>query len=136
MHDLWPELEQALNEEDLTKLHHPALSAKPQRYAKGTEGSGAGPKLSLSTAFLGALPSRKLQQHRCTWLSSEGKGAKDATPPTRKVGGEKSRESTHRPLSSFFLWFIFRILQGNPKKGLLRGLWVEFQGPRPSAARN
>ena len=22
---------------------------------------------------------------------------------------------THRPLSSSFLWFIFRILQGNPK---------------------
>ena len=34
---------------------------------------------------------------------------------------------THRPLSSSFLWFIFRILQGNPKKDLLRGLWVHSQ---------
>ena len=25
---------------------------------------------------------------------------------------------THRPLSSSFLWFIFRILNGNPKKEL------------------
>ena len=33
---------------------------------------------------------------------------------------------THRPLSSSFLWFIFRILQGNPKKELLRGLWVDL----------
>ena len=32
--------------------------------------------------------------------------------------------ATHRPLSSSFLWFIFRILSGNPKKELLRGLWV------------
>ena len=31
---------------------------------------------------------------------------------------------THRPLRSSFLWFIFGILQGNPKKELLRGLWV------------
>ena len=31
---------------------------------------------------------------------------------------------TCRPLSSSFLWFIFRILEGNPKKELLRGLWV------------
>ena len=31
---------------------------------------------------------------------------------------------SRRPLSSSFLWFIFRILQGNPKKELLRGLWV------------
>ena len=30
----------------------------------------------------------------------------------------------HRPLSSSFLGFVFRILQGNPKKELLRGLWV------------
>ena len=35
---------------------------------------------------------------------------------------------THRPLSSSFLWFIFRILQGNPKKELLRGLWVGLTG--------
>ena len=34
----------------------------------------------------------------------------------------------HRPLSSsYFLWFIFRILEGNPKKGLLGGLWVETE---------
>ena len=26
--------------------------------------------------------------------------------------------------SMCFLWFIFRILVGNPKKELLRGLWV------------
>ena len=32
----------------------------------------------------------------------------------------------HRPLSSSFLWFIFRVLQGNPKKELLRGLWVGY----------
>ena len=31
---------------------------------------------------------------------------------------------THRPLSSSFLWFLFRILQGNPKKEMLGGLWV------------
>ena len=35
--------------------------------------------------------------------------------------------STQRPLSGSFLWFIFRILQGNPQKGLLRGLWVGFR---------
>ena len=35
---------------------------------------------------------------------------------------------THRPLSSSFLWFIARILQGNPKKELLRGLWVWVSG--------
>ena len=29
-------------------------------------------------------------------------------------------------LSSSFLWFVFRILYGNPKKVLLRGLWVGF----------
>ena len=35
----------------------------------------------------------------------------------------------HRPLSRSFLWFIFRILLGNPKKELLRGLWeVEMLG--------
>ena len=32
--------------------------------------------------------------------------------------------TTHRPLSSSFLWSRFRILYGNPKKELLRGLWV------------
>ena len=32
--------------------------------------------------------------------------------------------STHRPLSSSFLWFILRLLRGNPKKELLRGPWV------------
>ena len=30
----------------------------------------------------------------------------------------------HRPRSSSFLWTMFLILQGNPKKELLRGLWV------------
>ena len=39
-------------------------------------------------------------------------------------------QGTHRPLSSAFLWLIFRILQGNPKKELLRGLWVEGRGCR------
>ena len=34
------------------------------------------------------------------------------------------KNPTHGPLSSSFLWFIFRILQGNPNKELLRGLWV------------
>ena len=29
---------------------------------------------------------------------------------------------THRLLGSSFLWLIFRILQGNPKKELLRSL--------------
>ena len=33
-------------------------------------------------------------------------------------------EGTHRPPSSSVLWFIFRILQGTPKKELLMGLWV------------
>ena len=30
---------------------------------------------------------------------------------------------THRPISSSLLRFISRILEGNPKKELLRGLW-------------
>ena len=29
--------------------------------------------------------------------------------------------ATHGPLSSSFLWFILRILSGNPQKELLRG---------------
>ena len=33
-------------------------------------------------------------------------------------------EYTHRLLSGSFLWFIFRILEGNPKKELLRSLRV------------
>ena len=33
---------------------------------------------------------------------------------------------THRLLSTSFLWFIFRILQGNPKKELLKSLWVVY----------
>ena len=33
-------------------------------------------------------------------------------------------QATHRPLSSSFFWIIFRILEGNPKKELLRGLRV------------
>ena len=32
--------------------------------------------------------------------------------------------TTHRPLSSSFLWFILRNLYGNPNKEVLRGLWV------------
>ena len=37
---------------------------------------------------------------------------------------------THRLLSSSFLWFIFRILEGNPQKELLRSLWViRYFGP-------
>ena len=31
---------------------------------------------------------------------------------------------THRPRSGSFLWVICKILYGNPKKELLRGLWV------------
>ena len=39
------------------------------------------------------------------------------------VGAFGFWSSTHRPLSSSFLWLIFRILfYGNPKKELLRGL--------------
>ena len=34
---------------------------------------------------------------------------------------------THRPQSSSFSGFIFRVLDGNPKKELLWGLWVEFR---------
>ena len=33
-------------------------------------------------------------------------------------------QAAHRLLSSSFLWVIFRILSGNPKKELLRSLWV------------
>ena len=42
---------------------------------------------------------------------------------------DKDLEShdTHRLLSSSFLWFIFRILQGSPKKELLRSRWVELK---------
>ena len=32
--------------------------------------------------------------------------------------------TTHRPLSSSFVWFIFRTLKVIPNKELLRGLWV------------
>ena len=31
--------------------------------------------------------------------------------------------------SSSFLWSIFRILEGHPKKELLRGLWVTPRSP-------
>ena len=31
---------------------------------------------------------------------------------------------THRSLTGSLLWFIFRTLLSNPKKELLRGLWV------------
>ena len=34
------------------------------------------------------------------------------------------RVFTHRLLRSSFLWFTFRILEGSPKKELLRSLWV------------
>ena len=40
-----------------------------------------------------------------------------------KFCGSEPAAATHRPLSSSFLGFIFRILSGNPKKELLRGLW-------------
>ena len=36
---------------------------------------------------------------------------------------------THRPLSSSFLRFMFRILEGNPKKELLRVLWAVCTTP-------
>ena len=38
----------------------------------------------------------------------------------------------HRPLSDSFLWFFFCILYGNPKKELLRGLWVYQGAPKNS----
>ena len=44
------------------------------------------------------------------------------------LGSTFSRD-TWRLDSSSFLWFIFRILQGNPKKELPWSLWVIF--PRP-----
>ena len=34
---------------------------------------------------------------------------------------------THRALSSSFLWLIFRILQGNPNKELLRAYGLGFR---------
>ena len=34
---------------------------------------------------------------------------------------------THRPLSSSFLWFIFRFVYGNPKKELHRGLYLTLR---------
>ena len=37
------------------------------------------------------------------------------------------RVSTHRPQSSSFLGFIYRILYGNPQKELLWGLWVVYR---------
>ena len=33
-------------------------------------------------------------------------------------------QQTHRLLSSELLWFIFRIRKSNPKKELLRSLWI------------
>ena len=33
--------------------------------------------------------------------------------------------TTPRLLGSSFFWFVFRILQGNPKKELLGSLWVQ-----------
>ena len=38
---------------------------------------------------------------------------------------------THRPLSSSFFGVIIGILYGNPKKELLRGLWVGAKYPSP-----
>ena len=35
-----------------------------------------------------------------------------------------NQRTTHKPLRNTLLWLIFRILSGNPKKELLRGLWV------------
>ena len=47
---------------------------------------------------------------------------------------------TRRPRSSSFLWFIFRILEGNPKKELLRGLWANHTchnlDPKPQVSRS
>ena len=38
-------------------------------------------------------------------------------------------QTTHRLRSSSFLWFLFRILNGNPKKELLWSLWVNPSTP-------
>ena len=42
---------------------------------------------------------------------------------------------THRFLGSSFLWFISRILPGNPNKEQLRSLWVEALVPREVGVR-
>ena len=45
-------------------------------------------------------------------------------PRPERDGGGRVLGLTRRPLSSSFLWIIFRILLGKPKKELLRGLGV------------
>ena len=45
---------------------------------------------------------------------------------SREVAGCKYI-TTHRLQSSSFLWFIFRILKGIPKKELLWSLWVDLK---------
>ena len=42
---------------------------------------------------------------------------------------------THRPLSSSLLWCIFRILEGNPKKELLSGLW-DYPKPQTNDSKS
>ena len=59
--------------------------------------------------------------------SSHTRDPKRAEENGQSTGKQLNRRflvSTRRPLSSSILWFIFRILGGNPKKELLRGLWV------------
>ena len=43
------------------------------------------------------------------------------------------RYFTHRPQSSSFWGFIFRILQGNPKKELLWGVWASASSVSPGS---
>ena len=61
-------------------------------------------------------------------MKHQAKGALTAEEERAPEGGLGSvilgAPSTHRLLSSFFLWFIFRIPEGNPKKELLRSLCV------------
>ena len=52
------------------------------------------------------------------------KGLEVVVSKSLRDQGTLTKALTHRPLSSSFLWFIFRILYGNPKIELLRGLWA------------
>ena len=81
------------------------------------------------------IPSRTESVHFFMLLNSATKGLGVLKPATEEGALNKQAPNdleykgsmgalTHRPLSSSFLWFIFRILYGNPKKELLRGLWV------------
>ena len=63
----------------------------------------------------------------CRYILPDANAAKVLIQSLERIAISSKLDSTctHRPLSSSFLWPIFRILSSNPTKELLRGLWVE-----------